>query len=154
LDLDGTLVFSVWHRVRKLDFSTGTITAVAGCSDSDTGYSGEGGPAVRAAFLPGVTAQDAAGNPMARGHLKQGIQMNVRRARIKERVEAITPDEIHSYQLYLTTDKKLAPRTIAMTLAALRFLYNVTLRRRWVLEEVIPMPKVPNTLRWSSALRK
>lgn len=60
--------------------------------------------------------------------------------------ETITPDEIRSYQLYLTTDKKLAPSTIAMTLAALRFLYNVTLRRRWVLEEVIPMPKVPNTL--------
>lgn len=60
--------------------------------------------------------------------------------------EAISPEEIRSYQLYLTTEKKLAPGTIAMTLAALRFLYNVTLRRRWVLEEVIPMPKVPNTL--------
>ena len=40
----------------------------------------------------------------------------------------------------------MAPGTIAMTLAALRCLYNVTLQRHWLLEEVIPMPRIPNTL--------
>src|SRR2546428_1356494 len=60
--------------------------------------------------------------------------------------EKIGPEEIRSYQVYLTTEKKLAPSTIAMSNAALRFLYNVTLQRRWVLEEIIPMPKIPDTL--------
>ena len=60
--------------------------------------------------------------------------------------ETIGPEQIRSYQLYLTTEKKLAPGTIAVTVAALRFLYNVTLQRQWVLEQVLPMPKIPDTL--------
>src|SRR5437867_12638804 len=60
--------------------------------------------------------------------------------------ENIGPEEIRSFQVYLTTEKKLAPGTIAISNAALRFLYNVTLQRHWVLEEVIPMPQIPDTL--------
>ena len=60
--------------------------------------------------------------------------------------ETIGPEEIRAYQVYLTTEKKLAPGTIGMIVAALRFLYNVTLQRQWVLEQVIPMPKIPDTL--------
>src|SRR5881296_3271224 len=60
--------------------------------------------------------------------------------------EKIGPEEIRSYQVYLTTEKKLAPGTIAISNAALSFLYNVTLQRHWVLEEVIPMPQIPDTL--------
>ena len=60
--------------------------------------------------------------------------------------ETISPEEIRSYQLYLTTEKKLAPGTIGTTIAALRFLYSVTLQKQWVLEQVIPMPKIPDTL--------
>jgi hypothetical protein len=64
------------------------------------------------------------------------------------------PEEIRSFQVYLTTEKKLAPGTIAISNAALRFLYNVTLQRHWVLEEVLPMPQIPDTLPVFSALKK
>jgi integrase/recombinase XerD len=60
--------------------------------------------------------------------------------------EIIGPEEIRGYQVYLTTEKQLAPGTIALSNAALRFLYNVTLQRHWELEEIIPMPKIPDTL--------
>jgi hypothetical protein len=36
--------------------------------------------------------------------------------------EKIGPEEIRSFQVYLTTEKKLAPGTIAISNAALRFL--------------------------------
>jgi integrase/recombinase XerD len=60
--------------------------------------------------------------------------------------ETIAPDEIRSYQLYLSSEKKSAPATIAIAVSALRFLYGVTLQRRWVVEETIPMPKRPDGL--------
>ena len=68
--------------------------------------------------------------------------------------EKIGPEEIRSFQVYMTTEKKLAPGTIAISNAALRFLYNVTLQRHWVLEEVLPMPQIPDTLPVFSALKK
>jgi len=43
--------------------------------------------------------------------------------------EKIGPEEIRSFQVYLTTEKKLVPGTIPTSNAALRFLYNVTLQR-------------------------
>ena len=60
--------------------------------------------------------------------------------------EALGPEEIRRYQVYLTMEKQLAPSSIALAVAALRFLYNVTLQKHWALEEVIPMPKMPTTL--------
>jgi integrase/recombinase XerD len=74
----------------------------------------------------------------------QGVSMFARH--FGRSPETIGPKEIRSYQVYLTTEKKLAPGTIAISNAALRFLYNVTLQRHWVLEEVIPMPQIPDTL--------
>ena len=56
------------------------------------------------------------------------------------------PEEIRAYQVYLTNDKQLAPATIVIAVAALRFLYTVTLQKAWVVEVVIPTPKVPDTL--------
>ena len=50
-------------------------------------------------------------------------------------------EEIRTYQVYLTNDKKLSPGSIHIAVAALRFLYKVTLKRDWVLEEVLPLPK-------------
>src|SRR5690606_30256666 len=41
------------------------------------------------------------------------------------------PEEIRTYQLYLTNDKQLTPASIGVATAALRFLYTVTLKRRW-----------------------
>src|SRR3990172_6111524 len=60
--------------------------------------------------------------------------------------EELGPEEIRSYEVYLTKEKKLAPGSILIAVAALRFLYKVTLRRDWILEEVIPAPKKPQTL--------
>ena len=60
--------------------------------------------------------------------------------------ETIAPEEIRSYQSYLSTEKRSAPATVAITVSALRFLYGVTLQRSWVMEEAIPMPKRPDVL--------
>src|SRR5262249_59793900 len=60
--------------------------------------------------------------------------------------ETIAPEEIRSYQSYLSTEKRSAPATVAITVSALRFLYGVTLQRSWVMEDTIPMPKRPDAL--------
>ena len=41
--------------------------------------------------------------------------------------ELLVPDDIRCYQVYLTNQKKLAPTSISIAIAALRFLYKVTL---------------------------
>jgi site-specific recombinase XerD len=55
--------------------------------------------------------------------------------------EALGREDIRAYQLYLTQEKKLSSGSITIAVSALRFLYNVTLRRGWKLEEVIPAPE-------------
>ena len=60
--------------------------------------------------------------------------------------ETLGPEEIRSYQVYLAMEKGLAPSSVSTAVAALRFLYNVTLQKHWVLEEVIPAPKIPDKL--------
>ena len=60
--------------------------------------------------------------------------------------ELLGPEEIRSYQVYLTNEKKLAPSSILIAVAALRFLYKVTLHKDWTLEEIIPAPKKHQTL--------
>jgi integrase/recombinase XerD len=44
--------------------------------------------------------------------------------------------------VHLTTERKLAPGTLSIVAAALRFLYKVTLKRDWV-DAAIPLPKKP-----------
>ena len=56
------------------------------------------------------------------------------------------PEEIRAYLVYLTTEKQLAPSTIIVAVAALRFLYTVTLQKPWSVTAVIPAPKQPQTL--------
>src|SRR5436190_13562739 len=56
------------------------------------------------------------------------------------------PEEIRSYQVYLTNEKKLAAGSILIAVAALRFVYKVTLHKDWAFENVIPAPKKPQTL--------
>ena len=56
------------------------------------------------------------------------------------------PEEIRSYQLYLTNEKNLATSSIHIATAALRFLYKVTLKEDWILAEVIPLPRKPQKL--------
>jgi len=60
--------------------------------------------------------------------------------------DALGREEIRAYQVYLTEEKKLCPGSVTIAVAALRFLYKVTLRREWKLEEVIPAPKKPQKL--------
>jgi integrase/recombinase XerD len=60
--------------------------------------------------------------------------------------ELLGPEEIRSYQVYLTNQRKLAPSSVNIAIAALRFLYKITLHKDWSLEEVIPTPKTPQKL--------
>jgi len=60
--------------------------------------------------------------------------------------ESLGPEHIRTYQLYLTNEKKLAPGSILIAVAALRFLYKVTLHKEWSFDEVIPAPKKPQKL--------
>lgn len=60
--------------------------------------------------------------------------------------EELGPEDIRSYQVYLTNDKRLAPGSVLIAVAALRFLYKVSLKRDWTFEEVIPAPKKPEKL--------
>ncbi|MFT4928521.1 MAG: integrase/recombinase XerD [Phenylobacterium sp.] len=59
--------------------------------------------------------------------------------------EELGPEDIRAYQLHLVNIKKLAPSSICIAVAALRFLYKVTLRQDWALDEITP-PKKPQTL--------
>ena len=60
--------------------------------------------------------------------------------------EQLGPEQIRVYQVFLATGKKLAPGSIAIAVAALRFLYRVTLKKRWDIPEILPAPKQPQKL--------
>jgi site-specific recombinase XerD len=60
--------------------------------------------------------------------------------------EELGPEDIRSYQVYLTNEKKLAAGSILIAVAALRFLYRVTLQKDWLFDDIIPAPKKPQTL--------
>ena len=56
------------------------------------------------------------------------------------------PEEIRAYQVYLTIEKQLAPSSIIISVAALRFLYTVTLQKAWSVQAVLPAPKMGQPL--------
>ena len=60
--------------------------------------------------------------------------------------EELGPEEIRAYQVYLTNERKLATSSILLAVSALRFLYKVSLKRDWTLEDIIPAPKKPQKL--------
>ena len=60
--------------------------------------------------------------------------------------ELLGPEQIRSYQIHLTNEKKLDTNTIIVAMSALRFLYKITLKRNWSLDEAIPTPKKPRKL--------
>jgi integrase/recombinase XerD len=60
--------------------------------------------------------------------------------------EQLGPEEIRAYQVYLTNEKKLATGSVLIAVAALRFLYKVSLKRDWTFADVIPAPKKPERL--------
>jgi len=58
--------------------------------------------------------------------------------------EVLGPEEIRAWQLHLV-DAQRSRSTLVLATAALRFLYNVTLKRGWVIDE-IAMSKKPRKL--------
>jgi site-specific recombinase XerD len=60
--------------------------------------------------------------------------------------EQLGPKEIRAYQIYLINDRKLDPGSVLVAIAALRFLYKVSLKREWSFDDVIPAPKKPQRL--------
>jgi site-specific recombinase XerD len=60
--------------------------------------------------------------------------------------EQLGPEDIRAYQVHLTNERKLAPGSVLIAVAALRFLYKVSLKRDWAFGEVIPAPKKPQKL--------
>jgi integrase/recombinase XerD len=60
--------------------------------------------------------------------------------------ELLGPEQIRTYLLYLTNEKKLSTSSIFVATAALRFVYKVTLKRPWSVDDLIPVPKKPQKL--------
>lgn len=60
--------------------------------------------------------------------------------------EQLGPEEIRAYQVYLTTERQLATSSVIVAVAALRFLYTITLKKDWRIAHVLPVPKKPQTL--------
>jgi len=60
--------------------------------------------------------------------------------------ELLGPEQIRTYQIYLTNEKKLTTNSIIVAISALRFLYKITLKKNWSLDEVIPTPQKPQKL--------
>jgi len=56
------------------------------------------------------------------------------------------PEEIRAYQLHLRNDRHLVVTSIHVAVAALRFLYRVTLKKAWDIKDVIPAPRVQRRL--------
>lgn len=60
--------------------------------------------------------------------------------------DLLGPADIRTYQLHLAQDKQLAASSILVAVAAIRFLYNVVLKRGWNLDEIVPTCRKPKTL--------
>src|ERR1700687_3427706 len=54
-------------------------------------------------------------------------------------------EHVRVYQLYLLNDKQLAATSVAGAVAALRFLYQVTLKQDWAVDAIVS-PKRADTL--------
>ncbi len=48
------------------------------------------------------------------------------------------PEDIRTYRLHLVQDRHLASSSISVAVAAIRFLYKITLKREWDLDNIIP----------------
>ena len=75
------------------------------------------------------------------------VETVARFARYFDRSPArLGPEQIRAYQVYLTNERRLAPSSLVVAVSALRFLYRVTLQKRWVFDDMIPAPKKPRSL--------
>src|SRR4051794_26914721 len=57
-----------------------------------------------------------------------------------KRLDGLGPDDLRSYHTYLLEERKLAVRTVVQHVAAIRFLYSKTLKRRDMKED-LPYPR-------------
>jgi integrase/recombinase XerD len=60
--------------------------------------------------------------------------------------DLLGPDEVRTYLLYLVRERQLSASSIMVTVAALRFLYKLTLKRDWDIQEIIPGCRKPQKL--------
>lgn len=60
--------------------------------------------------------------------------------------ELLGPADIRAYQIHLVQDRQLSASSILVAVAAIRFLYKVTLKRSWSIEEVVPTCRKPQRL--------
>ncbi len=60
--------------------------------------------------------------------------------------ELLGPADIRAYQIHLIQDRQLAASSILVAVAAIRFLYKVTLKRDWCIEEIVPTCRKPQRL--------
>jgi site-specific recombinase XerD len=60
--------------------------------------------------------------------------------------ELLGPEDIRAYRLHLARDKQLAASSILVAVSAIRFLYKITLKRTWDVEEVVPTCRKPQKL--------
>jgi integrase/recombinase XerD len=57
--------------------------------------------------------------------------------------ERLGQDEIRAWQVYLVEERRPPARSISVAVAALRFVYSVTLKRPWIVEDDIPTGRQP-----------
>jgi integrase/recombinase XerD len=60
--------------------------------------------------------------------------------------ELLGPADIRTYQLHLIQERQLSASSLLVAVAAIRFLYKVTLKRDWRIEEVVPTCRKPQRL--------
>ncbi len=60
--------------------------------------------------------------------------------------DLLGPGDIRAYQLHLTQEKQLSASSVLVAVAAIRFLYKVTLKRDWNLDDTIPSCRKPQKL--------
>jgi integrase/recombinase XerD len=60
--------------------------------------------------------------------------------------ERLGPAAIRAYQLHLIQERQLSASSLMVAVAAIRFLYTVTLKRDWRIEEVVPTCRKPQRL--------
>lgn len=60
--------------------------------------------------------------------------------------ELLGPADIRTYQLHLTEERHLSAGSLLVAVAAIRFLYKVTLKRDWRIDEIVPTCRKPQRL--------
>ena len=80
-------------------------------------------------------------NPAENTQLSYVQQVSLFARHFNKSPEHLGPEDIRAYPVYLTDEKKLAPGSVLIAVAALRFLCKISLKRDWPFDEVIPAPQ-------------